>query len=63
MMIAIVYTLKDAMKQFPEYRKYYFLYLSIVAILFLAYYPVLSGYEVPKAYVNYVLKWFPGWWL
>jgi dolichyl-phosphate-mannose--protein O-mannosyl transferase len=63
MMLAITYMLKDAMKYFPEYRKYYFLYLAAVAGLFLVFYPVLSGYEVPKAYVDYVLKWFPGWWL
>jgi len=63
MILAIVYMLKDAMKYFPEYRKFYFLYLAVIAILFLAFYPVLSGYEVPKIYVDYGLRWFPGWWL
>ncbi len=63
MMLAIIYMLKDAMKYFPKTRKFYFVYLAVVAVLFLAFYPVLSGYEVPKVYVDYGLKWFPGWWL
>ena len=63
MMLAIIYMLKDAMKYFPKYRKHYFYYLAVVAILFLAFYPVLSGYEVFKSYVDYALIWFPGWWL
>ncbi len=63
MMLAIVYMLKDAMKYFPKYRKFYFVYLAVVAILFLAFYPVLSGYEVLKSYVDHVLVWFPRWWL
>lgn len=63
MMLAIVYMLKDAMKKFPEYRKFYFLYLALISGLFLAFYPVLSGYEVPKAYIDNTLIWFSGWWL
>ena len=63
MILGIVYMLRDAMIRFPKYRHYYHVYLGTVALLFLAYYPVLSGYEVPKAYVDYVLRWFPGWWL
>jgi len=63
MMLALVYMLKDGMAYFPKYRQYYFVYLAIVSLLFLAYYPVLSGYEVPKVYVDYGLRWFQGWWL
>lgn len=63
MMLAIIYMLKDIMRHFPEYRKFYFIYLGVVAVIFLAFYPVLSGYEVPKVYVDYGLVWFPGWWL
>lgn len=63
MMLGIIYVFKTLMKSFPQYCKYYMLYFLLVAGLFVAYYPVLSGYEVAKVYVNYVLKWFPGWWL
>ncbi|MDQ7047515.1 MAG: glycosyltransferase family 39 protein [Sulfurovum sp.] len=63
MMLGIVYMLKDMMKSSPKYRKLYVLYLAIIAGLFLAFYPVLSGYEVPKIYVDSALIWFPWWWL
>jgi len=63
MMLAVVYALRDAIKWRPWVRKYFLLYLALTAGLFLMFYPVLSGYEVPKVYVDYGLKWFPGWWL
>jgi len=63
LILAIVYMLRDGMHYFPKYRKFYFVYLAVVALLFLVFYPVLSGYEVPKVYVDYGLRWFPGWWL
>lgn len=63
MILAIVYVLKDMMKVIPAYRKFYFIYLAVVMLLFLAFYPVLSGYEVPKSYVDSYLVWFSGWWL
>jgi dolichyl-phosphate-mannose--protein O-mannosyl transferase len=63
MFLALVYSIRDLMHQSQRVQQYLWVYLSIVALLFLAYYPVLSGYEVPKAYVDYLLKWFPWWWL
>jgi dolichyl-phosphate-mannose-protein mannosyltransferase len=63
MILSIIFMLKDIRKYFPKYAKYSFLYFGIVVFLFLAYYPVLSGYEIPKTYLNYALRWFPGWWL
>jgi dolichyl-phosphate-mannose--protein O-mannosyl transferase len=63
MFLALVYSIRDLMHRSQRVRQYLWVYLSIVALLFLAYYPVLSGYEVPKAYVDYLLKWFPWWWL
>ena len=63
LILAIIYMLRDMMNSFPKYRKFYFLYLAVVALLFLAFYPVLSGYEIPKSYVDHGLTWFDGWWL
>ena len=40
-----------------------YIYMVIVVVLFLIYYPVLSGYEVAKWYVDEYLVWFKGWWL
>jgi len=38
-------------------------YIVITIALFLAFYPVLSGFEVPKSYVDNYLVWFKHWWL
>ena len=61
--LAIVYGAKDFLTYYPKYSILLWIYLAVVAGLFLAFYPVLSGYEVPKTYVDNFLVWFPGWWL
>jgi len=63
LIFAIVYMLKDIMSEREKTEIIYFLFLAIVAILFLMFYPVLSGYGVPKTYVDNYLVWFNGWWL
>lgn len=62
MILAIVYTIKNILEVRPKYEKYAFVYLGIVAILFLVFYPVLSGYAIPQEYA-YALRWLPKWWL
>jgi len=62
LLLAIVTMLKDGMERFVFVRKMYGVYLCIVAGLFLAFYPVLSGYAVSQSYVTQWLKWFPTWW-
>ncbi|MFC7748857.1 phospholipid carrier-dependent glycosyltransferase [Paenibacillus thermoaerophilus] len=37
------------------------LYLAGVLLLFVLFYPILSGLEVPKWYVAHVLRWFDSW--
>lgn len=59
MILSIVYLFKELINR----DKIIYIYLTIVISLFLAYYPVLSGYEVPKWYVDEYLVWFKGWWL
>ncbi len=44
----------------PGARKYIALYLVAVAVVFVAYYPVISGYPAPTWYIR-VLKLFQGW--
>ena len=61
--LAIVYGIKNFLTYYPKYSILLWIYLAIVAGLFLVFYPVLSGYEVPKTYVDNFLVWFPGWWL
>ena len=62
LILAIVYMLRDAMERFTFIRNFYGIYLFIVSGLFLAFYPVLSGYVVPQSYVAQWLKWFSTWW-
>lgn len=62
LMLAIVYMFKDGMEKSIYMRKFYLPYLFIVAGLFVAFYPVLSGYAVNQMYVDYVLRWLPKWW-
>ena len=61
--LIIVYMFSDLSKQFLIVRKVFFVYLLIVVALFLAFYPVLSGYEIDKNYVKEWLIWLPKWWL
>lgn len=42
-------------------RRGIFIYLGVAAVLFVLFYPVLSGYPVAVDYVEYFLKWFPSW--
>jgi dolichyl-phosphate-mannose-protein mannosyltransferase len=44
----------------PETRKYIILYLVVVTISFVAFYPVISGYPAPYWYFR-SLKWFQAW--
>jgi len=61
-MLAIVYMFRDVMLRFTILHKLFWVYLAIVAGLFLVFYPVLSGYEVDKSYVDQWLRWSSGWW-
>ena len=63
LMLAIIYLLRDLMVWSQKSFKVYILFLAVVASLFLMFYPVLSGYSVPKSYVDNYLVWINGWWL
>ena len=62
MILAIVYLARDIIEKYPQNQKYLLFYLALTSILFLAYYPALTGYEVYKEYIN-MLRWLPKWWL
>jgi len=44
----------------PGVQKALWGYMALVFVLFIAYYPVLTGLAVPEAYVQ-LLRWVPGW--
>lgn len=62
LILAVVYMLKDAMERFNFMRYFSVVYLVVVAGLFLAFYPVLSGYAIEQNTVTQWLKWFSTWW-
>jgi len=63
LILAVVYLFRDMIIKIPSLRYALWIYLCIVIGLFLVFYPVLSGYEVPKSYIKEYLVWFPKWWL
>ena len=61
--LGIVYFMKYFTEQNPKEKKYIYVYLAAVFVLFIMFYPVLTGMEVPTAYVNTALRWLPTWFL
>jgi dolichyl-phosphate-mannose--protein O-mannosyl transferase len=63
LILAVVYMFKAMILKVPTLRYTLWIYLVIVVGLFLAFYPVLSGYGVHKSYISEYLVWLPKWWL
>ncbi|MDL2289157.1 glycosyltransferase family 39 protein [Clostridia bacterium OttesenSCG-928-F22] len=60
MVFAIVYCFKYFEKKSSKVKKVRYVYMAIVLVLFLMYYPILSGMPVSVEYAR-LLRWFPGW--
>lgn len=41
--------------------KYTYIFLVITVLLFIMFFPVLSGITVSENYIKYFLRWFPSW--
>jgi len=63
LMLAIVYMLQDSMMKFATLKYLYMVYFCVVIGLFLLYYPLLSGVEISRVFVNQYLLWLPKWWM
>lgn len=61
MILSIVYIMKLLDSKYPEARYVRYAYVIVAALLFVAFYPVLSGMQVSGDYVKNVLRWFPSW--
>ncbi|MDD5603385.1 MAG: phospholipid carrier-dependent glycosyltransferase [Eubacteriales bacterium] len=59
--LSIVYIIKTILEKYPRKKYYIYAYLGLAGVLFAMFYPVLSAMEVSRPYVDYVLRWFPGW--
>ncbi|MNW43222.1 putative dolichyl-phosphate-mannose--protein mannosyltransferase [compost metagenome] len=61
LILAIVYVAKIAEDRWPKIRWVRYIYVGMAVMLFIVFYPVLSGMEVSSEYVEHVLRWFPSW--
>ncbi|WP_150271926.1 glycosyltransferase family 39 protein [Paenibacillus tepidiphilus] len=61
MILAIVYIMKLLEDRFAEMKYVRYTYVAVAAVLFIMFYPVLSGMEVNRGYVTDILRWFPSW--
>ncbi|WP_052339475.1 glycosyltransferase family 39 protein [Gorillibacterium massiliense] len=61
LIFAIVYLCKYLTEKNPSWRKAVWGYAAVCLILFIMFYPVLSGMVVSKSYVSTFLRWFDSW--
>lgn len=61
LILTIVYILKYLNEVYPKTRYLGYIYLGVVAGLFIMFYPVLSGIVVDKTYIERYLMWFKDW--
>ena len=60
LIIVMVYLLKIFYELGNTAKKIVYIYLILTALLFVMFYPILSGAIVPRWYASF-LTWFPGW--
>lgn len=61
--LCIVYVIKELTEDHPKFKPVVYTYLAVVLLLFIMFYPVLSGMEVSRNYVEHFLLWFKGRWI
>ncbi len=58
--IAISYCIRELLAKFPKAKIPIRVYLILVFVLFVAFYPVLTGLKIPESYAR-LLTWLPSW--
>jgi dolichyl-phosphate-mannose--protein O-mannosyl transferase len=63
LIVALCYVVKRAMEFRPEkeVRKKAILLLAVSGLLFVVFFPAISGLPIPYGYTHYILQWFPSW--
>ena len=61
LILCITYMIKYSEEKFPKARFFVNGYLTVVLVLFIMFYPVLSGMVVGKTYVATFLRWLKSW--
>lgn len=57
---AIVYIIRHLIDKYPKAKKGVYIYLALVLILFIVFYPVLTGIKVP-IWITENLRWISSW--
>jgi len=63
LVLMLAYYIREFMQEKPEAlgrRNLIYGYMGAVVLLFILFYPILSGMMVPAAY-TFLLRWLPGW--
>ncbi len=59
--LALVYFFKKLRMHYVWGTKAIYVFMIISGLLFIAFYPILSGAEIPRTYMLSFLKWFDTW--
>jgi dolichyl-phosphate-mannose--protein O-mannosyl transferase len=59
-MIIMVYLLKIFSEMGKTAKRIVYVYLILTALLFVMFYPILSGMVIPRWYASF-LQWVPAW--
>ncbi|NIK76929.1 Gpi18-like mannosyltransferase/predicted membrane-bound dolichyl-phosphate-mannose-protein mannosyltransferase [Paenibacillus castaneae] len=59
--LSLVYIFKVLEEKNAVYKRLRHAFLVVAILLFIMYYPALSGMTVQSWYVEHVLRWFPSW--
>ncbi len=59
--LSMVYMFKVLEERDSRFKLARHVIVTAAILLFIMFYPALSGMEVPASYVDHVLRWFPSW--
>jgi dolichyl-phosphate-mannose--protein O-mannosyl transferase len=60
MILTLVYAMKEIIASNPNNKLYCNIYIGATILLFILFYPILSGIDISSKYVQY-LSWLPKW--
>ena len=61
LILSLVYVMKVLDSKYPNARYIRYIFVGAAALLFIGFYPVLSGMAVNGDYITSFLRWFPTW--
>lgn len=61
MIVSIMYIFKVVEEKYNWSSKVRYTYIAAAAVLFVMFYPALSGMPASENYIINVLRWFPSW--